>query len=199
MRHSQSAAALGLPFRDANGEWSELGSMPPPRSIQKPYHKSSGAGRRKELSAFSDALPPPGESSSSLLQERASLLARDASAPLPSIPRLVGEHVSKATLHGIAGLRPTNRSEAAYLAAELSKQLEGAKKKDFRHEQRVYDEVFKAVSEQVAVQCGERGQVLERWPHRHSAALEARALHHLFFFSIPTPFDLLESRDSTFC
>ena len=114
------------------GVWNDIHPLQPPRSIQRPYRIGDHPGRR-EISALSEA-----ESS------------------VTPLPRIHGRNG-----HGIMGGRPSNRSEAAHLARELAQQLDAAGG-TFRAELDAYNKVFGKVSQQVAVHCAERGDVLER-------------------------------------
>lgn len=57
--------------------------------------------------------------------------------------------------------RPSNRSEAALLSAQLDMALADPSI-TFRAEQQVHDHVFEQVVKQVAVHCGERGELLHK-------------------------------------
>ena len=170
-------------------DWSELEASPPPKSLKKSCSAAEHP-TRKELSAISDAqthgIQPPGPS-----HDQASVLsglpfdnhvcqpAVDGIAwgrvhlPLINAPS-PPPHQSSPVQHSVGqkkpvrhspsfhGLRPSNRSEAARLGSELSRQLAATPQRNFRAEKRVYDAVFKSVTDQVAVHCSERGMLLER-------------------------------------
>lgn len=133
-------------------------ALQPPHSLKKSHSYSATEhpkARRRELSSISDA-PHHGI----LPLDRGRLPHIGTESVAPDGVNAAGR--VRPAPHGILGARPSNRSDAAQLSAALSQQLEAAPRRNFRAEKHVYDEVFKAVCEQVSVHCSERGDVLER-------------------------------------
>ena len=130
----------------------------PQRSLKKSCSAAEYPKQRREVSAISDK-PRHGIEPAAILPEGHAGLSRVNSVSTTSSQSNKG---AGAKHPRVLGARPSNRSEAALLAAELSQKLEAAPKRNFRSEKVVYDAVFAAVCEQVSVHCSERGEVLER-------------------------------------
>lgn len=154
--------------------WNELHSLPKPRSLQRAF-KPGDNQSRTELSAISDARESGG------LQQTRTRLAMPHEKAVRSDPYLGVDHGSASHLPRLHqrgagnGGRPSNRSEAAFLAREFQRRLDEAPARSFDSQKTLHDEVFKAVTDQVTVHCSERGEVLERLRQFYTKSVDVTA------------------------
>ena len=152
--HLEAPAEPSL-FGEHDGSGADDGGENLFRQIEMAYAEELGAGKR------------PGGGGGGRLTHRGRRLSEPSSQSAPVTERRA---VKPSTRHSVPLGKPSNRSEAAELASALNSRLEGSR--SFRSEMEVYAQVFKEVSEQVAVHCAERGVVMERLRHFYTRSTD---------------------------
>ena len=172
-------------------ELSQPISMRPVPRPQDDFRQGFGASPgRPEVSALSDATRIPGGT-------RPSTAMLPSRYPVPLPPGYDGSPSRAYAAHGLHGSqyardyvpasvpsrsprhhgykdgRPSNRSEAAILAWNLSQQLDAGL--TFRQELDLHNTTFREVTRQVAVHCNERGELLRRLQGFYTRSTDATA------------------------